>query len=682
MALLTLLVQIAVILFTARAIGWLFRRIQQPQVMGEMVAGILLGPSLLGWLAPGVSASLFPPESLGALHALSQIGLLLFMFLVGLELDPALLRGRGRVALTTSHASIVLPFLLGAMLALYLYPRYSDASVPFAQFALFMGAAMSITAFPVLARILNERNLLSTKVGAVTIACAAVDDVTAWCILAGVVALVRTGAVGGELFVTLASSALYVAAMIWGARVALRKLEAYYARRGRITQNMVALVLLLMLASAWTTEWLGIHALFGAFLIGAVMPKEPGFVHDLSEKLEDLTVVLLLPLFFAYTGLRTRVGMLDEPALWLDCTLVVLVAIGGKLGGSAAAARLSGLSWRESGALGILMNTRGLMELVILTIGLDLGVISPVVFVMMVLMALVTTFMTTPLLELVYPLRLIRQEALGTDEVARDEAVLIPVALPSFGPDLLAAARAILPEDGARFYALHLLRSEDRSIADTTEVRPYEQEALAPLLAAAAVAGTQVRPLTFVSRDFGSDIAEVARAKRARFILLGWHKPVLGENALGGPVSDVMTLADADVIAYVARRPASWTRVLVPFADGRHDRAALELAARLTASAQVTVLYVIEPDDGSDEGATSAREALAAIGNGRLELKVVESDEPQAAMIAEARSGYDLVVIGASEEWGLEPRLFGSRHEDLAESTSASLMIVRRGDAM
>ncbi|HEX8241956.1 MAG TPA: cation:proton antiporter [Longimicrobium sp.] len=411
-----LLVQIAVIVVAARAVGFLFRRIAQPQVMGEMVAGILLGPSLLGWLAPEVSSALFPAESLGFLNSISQVGLLVFMFLVGLELNPRLLRGRGLTALVASHASITIPLFLGSLLALRLYPRLSDAGVTFTAFALFMGTAMSVTAFPVLARILTERDLLRTRVGAVALACAAVGDVTAWCILAGVVALVRAHDAALPWWATVLGSAAFVAAMIFLVRPLLVRLERRHQRDGRVTEDVLAIVFLVTLAAAWTTEALGVHALFGAFLAGVVMPRGEGFVHGITGKLEDVTVVLLLPLFFAFTGLRTRIGLVEGMEMWGWCALIVLVAIAGKLGGGAVAARMTGMTWREAGAIGTLMNTRGLMELVILNIGLDIGVISPAVFAMMVLMALATTFMTTPLLELVYPARLIRRAGLGDAE--------------------------------------------------------------------------------------------------------------------------------------------------------------------------------------------------------------------------------------------------------------------------
>src|SRR5580765_1102339 len=300
-----LILQIGTILIVARLVGWLFGKLHQPRVVGEMLAGILLGPSLLGWLAPNISSSLFPPDSLGHLNSLSQVGLLIFMFLVGLELDLGHLRELGRAAVMTSQVSIIVPFILGSTFAVYLYPRLSDPSVSFTGFALFMGAAMSVTAFPVLARILTERRLIRTPIGAVAIACAAIDDVTAWCILAAVVVIVRAtggeGAGGGlPLWVTLAGSAAFVAFMLTLGKRALRVLETRYAARGRVTQDMIAVLMLATLASAWITERLGVHALFGAFLVGAVAPKSDGFVHAVLERFEDMMVVLLLPLFFAF----------------------------------------------------------------------------------------------------------------------------------------------------------------------------------------------------------------------------------------------------------------------------------------------------------------------------------------------------------------------------------------------
>lgn len=404
---LLLLAQIAGILVVARLVGRIIGLFGQPQVVGEMLAGILLGPSLLGWVAPDVWLALFPPASLGFLSALSQIGLVFFMFLVGLELDPRQLRGRGHTALLTSHASIIAPFLLGALLALLLYPRLSDDSVEFTAFALFMGAAMSVTAFPVLARMLAERGLLKTRLGAVAIACAAVDDVSAWCLLAVVAVVARAGEAAVSLPMMFGGVLLYAAVMLTAVRWGLARLQRVVERRGELSQDAVAFVVFFILASALVTERLGIHAVFGAFLAGAVMPRDEKITGALLERFHDLMVILFLPLFFAFTGLRTSVQLISGD-LWAWCAVVVFVAVAGKMGGSAIAARASGLTWREGWALGTLMNTRGLMELVILNVGLDLGVISPALFAMMVLMALATTLMTTPLLERIYPAAAIR----------------------------------------------------------------------------------------------------------------------------------------------------------------------------------------------------------------------------------------------------------------------------------
>lgn len=679
--LLTLLIQVAVILVAARAFGWLFRKINQPQVIGEMVAGILLGPSLLGWLMPGVSAWLFPTESLGALHALSQVGLLLFMFLVGLEFDYKLLRGLGRTAVVTSNASILVPFLMGIGLSVYLYPLLSEGQVSWLHFALFMGAAMSVTAFPVLARILTERNLLRTRLGALIVACAAAADVTAWCILAGLIALVRASAAHTPLAVTLLGTGVYVVLMVLGVRPALLRLEAYYHTRGRMTQDILAIILLMLLASAWATEWLGVHALFGAFILGAILPKEPGFVHDLNEKLEDVTVVLLLPLFFAYTGLRTQIGLLDAPALWLDGALVVLVAVVGKFGGSALAGRWMGLRWREASALGVMMNTRGLMELVILTIGLDLGIISSTLFVMMVLMALVTTFMTTPLLEWIYPSHLLRQETIGRDEQDDGFSVLIPVSFPSSGPELLRVATALTQPRSARIYALHLMRPDEGASLTGSEVRPADHEALQPLLQAAQTHDVPVRPLSFVSRNIGADITGVAHAKAVNLVLMGWHKPVLSQSILSGAVYEVMQHTKTDVAVYLARTFSTWKRVLVPFSGGRHDLAALQLAQRLARNlaAEITILHVIKPERSEADPRLGLSGMADPLGPENVHLKVVEHPDPQQAAVEEARQGYDLVIIGASEAWGLEPTLFSTRHEQLAYACPASMLIVRQG---
>lgn len=406
-----LLAQILTVIVASRLMGLVMRRVGQPMVIAEVTAGILLGPSLLGWLAPDAAAALFPATSLSALGALAQLGVALFMFIVGLEFEPALLRGRAHTSIVISHASIIVPFALGFGLGLGIRDDYAAGAG--VEFPLFMGVAMSITAFPVLARILAERDLLKTRIGAVTLACAAVDDVTAWCILAFVVAVTR--AAGVEAAVLTTGMALgYVLLVLFVVKPILGKIAARAATTGPLPQGVVAVMLAITLASALTTELIGIHALFGAFIIGVVVPKEHDFAAALSERLKDPVTVILLPLFFAYSGLRTEIGLLDSADKWALTALVIACACVGKFAGSALPARLTGLSWRESSVLGILMNTRGLMELIVLNLGLELGVISPTVFSMMVLMALFTTAITSPLLSLVYPKHRQIAEALAT----------------------------------------------------------------------------------------------------------------------------------------------------------------------------------------------------------------------------------------------------------------------------
>jgi Kef-type K+ transport system membrane component KefB len=394
-----LLTQIIVILTIAGLFRRLFRWIKQPPVMGEMTAGIVLGPSVLGLIYPEAMTFIFPPSSLETLRLLSQIGVVLFMFVVGMELNVRQLREKGSAAVMISHASIILPFLLGTALSLFLYVDLAPPGTSFNAFALFIGVAMSITAFPVLARILEDRQMSQTCLGAIAITCAAVDDVTAWCILALVIALVKS--TGIELSViTIVLTLVFAAAMLFLVRPQLsrviREPDAQLHRR-----RLIPVILAFVMTCALITETIGIHALFGAFVAGVVMPPSTEFRIFLKDKLEPFSSYALLPLFFAFTGLRTQIGLLTDWHDWLMCALIILVAIAGKLGGSTLMSRWTGMTWPQSFSIGVLMNTRGLVELVVLNIGYDLGILSGRIFAMMVLMALVTTFMTGPLLSLV-----------------------------------------------------------------------------------------------------------------------------------------------------------------------------------------------------------------------------------------------------------------------------------------
>lgn len=394
-----LFLQMAVILAAARLMAVAFRAIGQPAVVGEMAAGILLGPSLLGRFAPALMHGLFPANGLGWLYALSQLGLVLFMFLVGLEVRPGALRGSAKAAVAASQASIVAPLLLGGMLAWALHRRLGAGAARL-PFVLFVATAMAVTAFPVLARILADRKLMQTRVGVLAISCAAAGDLTAWCLLAVITVIARPDAIHTSLVWRFAGLAGYILAMLLVVRPGLRALLPAQTRPGH---SRFALITILLLVSVWATEALAVHALFGAFMAGLVMPKGGKLEQDLRQRLESVTLVLLLPLFFAYTGLRTSIGLLNSGELWVLCGLIVAVAVSSKLLVSAAMLRLSGRPWREALAVGILVNTKGLVELVILNVGLDLHILSPTLFSMMVIMAFATTLMTAPLLDWMLP---------------------------------------------------------------------------------------------------------------------------------------------------------------------------------------------------------------------------------------------------------------------------------------
>jgi Kef-type K+ transport system membrane component KefB len=399
--LLRFLLQVIVIITVSRVAAFFLSRLRQPPVIGEIMAGIVLGPSVLGLAAPGVWSALFPAASLPLLSTVSQFGLILFMFLVGLRLDTGHIHTHRRSAAAISAASIVVPFAGGVALALVIRERLAPAGVSATAFAFFIGVAMSVTAFPVLARILSDTGLIATPLGTMAIACAAVDDVVAWILLAAGGAIARHGNQGNGLLRILFLLVAY-AAIVLAARPVLARLAGKGSEVPELTYDRLAAVILTGVVSAAATEWIGIHALFGAFFVGLAMPKKPQFVAQVSRMLEPISAVVLLPIFFAYTGIRMT-ALPVEGRLWLDAVMIMLVAVCGKWGGAAIAARATGLSWRDASSLGILLNTRGLVELVILNVGLDLGVLSPALFSLMVLMTLVTTGMASPVLRMLQP---------------------------------------------------------------------------------------------------------------------------------------------------------------------------------------------------------------------------------------------------------------------------------------
>jgi Kef-type K+ transport system membrane component KefB len=587
-----LLVQLLSIIVVGRVFARLLRPLGQPAVIAEILAGISLGPSVLGALLPQATEVLFPAAGMPGLALVSQLALVLFMFLVGLEFDPRLLRGRVRTSLFISQASIALPFALGAALAVPLHASLAPPGVPMLSFALFLGAAMSITAFPVLARILTERGMIRTELGAVSLACAAVDDVTAWCLLAFVVAVAEASGVQGAL-VTTGLTAGYVGLLVWVVRPLLAPLGP---RAGSdLSPDLLAGVFVVLFASAFTTEWIGIHALFGAFLFGAVMPREGGLVHAIGSKLEDVVTVVLLPLFFAYSGLRTHIGLLDDAWSWGVCGAIVAVAVAGKFGGGALAARFTGSTWREAGVIGVLMNTRGLMELVVLNIGLDIGVISDRVFAMMVVMALVTTWMTTPLLSRLWPQAWVDREVAALPGPTLTPAALLCVSDPAIARALVVVGEALVRGTSEELLALHVT-PVDRPSSYLREGETAQHGPLAALGTEARLRGVALHLLAFAAADPIAEIARVAAVKRAPLLLVGAQRSTLG-GPVSGAVGQLLDSVSQVVVVVEDRQLSMLRRVVWVDADGPDRVASQAFAERLATGAGVP-LATGEVQDG------------------------------------------------------------------------------------
>lgn len=690
-----LLLQILTIIITARVFGYLCTKLRLPTVIGEIAAGIFLGPSFLADQFPAYSAFLFPPASLGNLQFLSQIGLILFMFVVGMELDLNVLRNRAQDAFLVSHASIVFPFTMGVGASYWLYGRFAPTGVAFMPFALFMGIAMSITAFPVLARIVQERGLSRTRIGGIAITCAAVDDITAWCLLAAVIAIVKAGSIISSVW-TIGLAVVYVAGMFGLVRPFLKKMGEVYADRESLSKPVVAVFFLILLLSAYATEIIGIHALFGAFLAGVIMPANVKFRNVFIDKVEDVALVLLLPLFFVFTGLRTEIGLLKDVELWKWCGLIVAVAVAGKFLGSAVPAKFLGNSWRESLMLGALMNTRGLMELIVLNIGYDLGVLSPEIFAMMVIMALATTFMTGPLLGLIDK---VLPEP-DTVDKARQAAetrkfkVLVPFGDPDRGASMVRVANAFVKSnENSDITALHFSHSSELNPFNTA-VR--ERESFSGIRKLATREGMRLDTLFKASNDIEKDVVAAINSGIYDMAVVGagrsiYQGTVLGRMVgLGRRIIDPERLIDTitgkeslfertdfedrvrqilresriPVGIYVEKTLTKLEHVVVPF-FGLGDSFLLTYAQKLVYNqgAQVTLLDVGDVFRQSPEMMATVR-ALLEASPGKLELRTTNEADTGFT------TGQDLMLISL-EGW---KRAVEKQSKWLADAPSTLIM--------
>ena len=693
-------IAVAVVIVLARLLGMAAVALGQPRVIGEVVAGLALGPSLLGAISPAASEALFPEDIIPYLEVAAQLGLIFYMFLIGLELDPRQIgRRAGQIALI-SNASVALPMALGIAIALPVYSLLAP-DTEFLPFALFVGISMSITSFPVLARILVERRMLKRPIGAVVLAAAAFDDVTAWILIALGTAVAVSGGSPFDIVVTIGLGAVFCLVMALGVRPLLARASTAYDEAGRIPSGWTALIFAGVLLSAYLTEEIGIALIFGAFVMGLIMPRHAGLTEDVTRRIEDFVVILLLPLFFVVTGLRTDIGLLDRPELWLITLALLAVALLGKLFGAALAARIAGFDGRSSAVIGVLMNTRGLTELIVLNLALEKGVISDGLFAMLVIMALVTTLVTGPMMKALDPrnelgapleeeLEEARAMSMADFPVLREQSVLVapegdaalgqllslagPLAR-SEPPRELIIARLVRPPRSAGFRGG--LQTEDRLLAEaSSEVNAARRELIDVGVAARAVA--------FISTDLGADLARLASSDEVALVLVNGRRPLLGEGVPRGAVGHVLREAPCDVAVLVAKGdeavlPGAGAPVVVPFGGAEHDWAALELAA-WTCAATGAPLKLLGAAGQTDDRARVSR----LLGDAGLLVQQYAgvSAEPVVAPpgregIVEAAGRAGLLVIGLSERWEREG--LGAARSEIAKAAPAPVLFVRRG---
>jgi Kef-type K+ transport system membrane component KefB len=694
-------IAVAIVMLIARLFGILAIRLGQPRVMGEVVAGITLGPTVLGAISPNLQAELFPTDILPAFGVAANLGLIFYLFLVGLEFDTKQLKGRLTQAAAISNASVALPMVLGIAVALPIYELVGPDK-KFVAFALFMGVAMSITAFPVLARILVERRMLKRPVGALALASAAIDDVTAWFLIALATAIAVAGTFGDVLETILLAIAFCVV-MGLAVRPLIGRVSTAFDEVGRVPAGWVAAIFAGVLLSAYVTEEIGIAVIFGAFIMGMIMPRNARLTEDVTRRLEDFVVILLLPLFFAYTGLRTNMGLLDRPALWWMTLILIGVAIVGKLFGAAIAARVGGFDWRASAVIGTLMNTRGLTELIVLNLALEKGVISDALFAMLVIMALVTTFMAGPLLRLLDPrneygtpveeeLEAARREiAVEFPELAVPErSILVAPQTDAALPQLLALAEPLARSTPPRELILARVVQPPRSapvrggLQTENALLSRTSSEIAETRRRLAAAGIAARGMAFSSGDPGADLVRLAETEEVDLVLIEGSRPILGEGVPLGEVRDVLEEASSDVAVLVAREGdpievGPDAPILVPFGGAEHDWSALELGSWLAAQTQAP-LKLLGAAGQTEEGRSVSR--LLGDASLLVQQTVGITTEPVVAEggrdgILAAAQDVSLLVIGLSDRWRQEG--LGPTRSEIAKAAPAPVLFVRRG---
>ncbi len=694
-------IAIVIVMLFARLLGALMPRIGQPRVMGEVLAGILLGPSLFGIIAPHLQASIFAPDIVPIIGVIANLGLIFYMFLIGMEVDLGLLRGRMRTTLAVSNTALALPMSLGLLAAVPLYEVLAPGGTRYLAFALFVGVSMSITAFPVLARIVSERRMLKRPLGALAVSAAAVDDVSAWFLIALASAVAGAGT-ALIVFRTIGWAILFLIAMGFAVRPLLARAAVAYDELGRVPGLWITAIFAGVLLSAITTDKIGIAVIFGGFVFGAVMPRHAGLSEDITRRVEDFVLVLLLPLFFAYTGLRTDVTELGSSTLILITLGLIAIAIVGKYGGAVIAARVMRLPWRESAALGALMNTRGLTELIVLNLALSLGVISSALFAALVVMALVTTFMAGPVLRLIDPHNSFGappEEELAASALERvDEAplptggsILVAPQNAAALNQLLALAVPLARTDPPREIIIARLVRPPRGTAIRgglqTEQRLLQQakEQVERARVGLLDSGIPTRGIAFTSADTDRDLARLAQSDEVGLVLIDGRRPLLGDGVPREGVGAVLREAPCDVGVLVAREgvrvsPDEGGVIMVPFGGADHDWAALELAASIAAATGARLQLLGAAARGDDH-----RDASRLLSNASILVQQYAGVTAEPVLAQPGRDGViaaasqaELLFVGLSDRW--EKEGLGETRRAIARSAPAPIVFVRRGE--
>ncbi len=694
-------IAVVVVMLFARLCGSLMPRIGQPRVMGEVLAGILLGPTAFGALDPGLQAKVFATDIVPYIGVAANLGLVFYMFLIGLEVDLGQLRSRARMTLVVSNTALLVPLMLGMLVALPLYTLLAP-NIHFAAFALFVGVSMSITAFPVLARIISERRMIKRPLGALALSAAAVDDVSAWFLIALATAVAGAGS-GVEVIETIGWAGVFCLGMAFLVRPLMARAAVAYDEAGRVPGTWITIIFAGVLLAAITTETIGIAVIFGAFVMGLAMPRHAGLSEDVTRRVEDFVLTLLLPLFFAYTGLRTNVGLLNRGELVAITLALCAIGIVGKFGGTLIATRTIRLPWRQSAVLGALMNTRGLTELIVLNLALTVGAISQALFTALVIMALVTTFMTGPLMRLFDPHNAFGEQP--EEELAAASATLAPEQLQE------TPERSILvaPQSAAALAQLlalaePLARSQPRrELILVRLVRPPRGAAVrgglrteARLVGEASAqversrrelldAGVAARAVALTSADAGRDLTRLCRDEDVDLVLIDGRRPLLGDGVPREEVGTVLREAHCDVAVLVAREgatvsPGPERSVMVPFGGADHDWAALELACWIAAASGARLQLL-----GSAERREDSRDASGLLANASLVVQQFAGVSAEPILAAPGRDGIlaaaaqaGLLVVGLSERWHSEG--LGETRRAIARSAPAPIVFVRRGE--